>query len=480
MMEVANFAGCSGYDGLSGDRPMSVSTSETTTYDPAAAAERITRIDAPHASGATADSQETAAARASESSLEVAAEPTPDLIAAVAGQTLDARREQLQLQVSQLAGHLRERLREVDRREAAVNARASQLEADLRAGRLWLRERENAFQEREAELRRQIDDLRGRADHGLPSETGDGPGRRRADADLETREQELTERERQVQLRENEVRDRRFEIERQASALRHAQQLQEQDQARGERDLAQQRETLEAEFRERVAARESDFQTAESMLREHALQLDRDRLALSADRQEWAQQKARQEQALAERQRGVEVDLESEHERLAARQDWIERQKAGLEQVRTEILTLHRTSLEMRLVAEQLWSQIAGRMTPADVTQAVAQIRLKLTEQYRLEEQNLEARREELVALGERIAAQHGELKQLQAGLRDWAAAREAEIEQQAAALVERELALDHHEQQLTGAQRDWQADRRRYEQQIRELSGQLRTRAAV
>src|SRR5205085_4996971 len=57
-------------------------------------------------------------------------EPMPELLAAVGGENLDLRREQLQLQVAQLAGHLRERLREVDRREAAVNARVAQLESD--------------------------------------------------------------------------------------------------------------------------------------------------------------------------------------------------------------------------------------------------------------------------------------------------------------------------------------------------------------
>ena len=50
------------------------------------------------------------------------------MVAAVMGENLEIRREQLQLQVAQLATHLRQRLREVDRREAALNARLAQLE----------------------------------------------------------------------------------------------------------------------------------------------------------------------------------------------------------------------------------------------------------------------------------------------------------------------------------------------------------------
>src|SRR5205814_2206614 len=82
---------------------------------------------------------------ASQAMLEVE-EPTAEMIAAVTGENLEVRCEQLQLQVAQLAGHLRERLREVDRREATLNARVAQLESDLRSARLWLRERELTFQ----------------------------------------------------------------------------------------------------------------------------------------------------------------------------------------------------------------------------------------------------------------------------------------------------------------------------------------------
>jgi chromosome segregation ATPase len=189
---------------------------------------------------------------------------------------------------------------------------------------------------------------------------------------------------------------------------------------------------------------------------------------------------SRERQALEDRHQAATAELTDHRVRLEARQDWIERQKAGLEQVRTEILVLHRQSLEMRLLAEQLWSQISGRITPAEVTQAIAQLRQKLSEQYQLEEQSLQSRRDELVQLGERIAAQHQELTQLRTGLREWAAARQAEIGQQAAALVQRELALDEQHESLRQAERQWQFERRRYEQQIRDLASQLRTLPAA
>ena len=90
-------------------------------------------------------------------------EPTEAMISAVAGENPEIRQEQLQLEAAQLADHLRERLREIDRREAMVHARVAQLESDLRTSRIWLAERHAEFESREAELLYQIADLQEQA-----------------------------------------------------------------------------------------------------------------------------------------------------------------------------------------------------------------------------------------------------------------------------------------------------------------------------
>ena len=458
---------------------------ETTSDDDLTGGTRRTRVDAPHpvkqpeaAGPANAENAEPLG----QALLEVAEEPSPSLVSAALGETLESRREQLQLQVSQLAGHLRQRLREVDRREAAVNARASQLEADLRANRLWLRERENEFQQREQELQRQIEELEercardrspdgdsgvvGNALRGVP-QAGDG---------VDDRQPDLAEREHQIQLKEADLRERRFDHDRQATALCHAQQVWEHQRSREEQELDHDRARLEAEYQARLAERESEWKKADQLLRDHAAQLDSDQASLAADRRAWEEQKSREQQMLQSEKQTRLVEIDSHQERLDARQDWLERQKAGVEQLRSEVLALHRQSLEMRLVAEQLWTQITGRLSPAEATHTASQLRLKLAEQFKLEDDHLQSRRQELVALGERIAGQHAELKQLQSGLREWTTSRQAEIEQQAAELVERELALDAEQQQHRKAQHAWQADRRRLEQQLRELTAQLQS----
>jgi hypothetical protein len=400
-------------------------------------------------------------------------EPTETMLAVVVGENPEIRREQLQLQVAQLAEHLRERLREVDRREAALHARTSELEADVRASRMWLNEREMEFQERENELRRQIEELQERAER-RPFEP------QISVFDPDARQAELDEREQLLRLQEDAFRERRFEMDRQAAALTHAQQLCQQQRERDGRDLAMQRSQLTEEFHQLVAQREEQIQAAEALLNEHAAQLDRDQTALAADRHAWDQQKRRQREAIDELRTTAEAELADERARLAARQEWIERQRAGLDQVRDEALRLHRQALETRLLAEQLWAQITGALTPAEATQAIAHLRVKLAEQYRVEEQQLVARQNELVQLGERIAEQHRELEQLKTGIREWAATRQAEIERQAQSLVERELALDAQQDESRRSQQQWHAQRRQYEHQIRELKTQVRLQPAA
>ena len=166
--------------------------------------------------------------------------------------------------------------------------------------------------------------------------------------------------------------------------------------------LAKERERLAADYSERWAEREAKLVRAESLLREQSEQLEEERAALAADRRAWDGRREAQEQALRQRESAHAAEAHEDRQRLAARAEWIERERAGLDQVRSEVTALHRQALEMRLAAEQLWAQISGRMSPVEVTQSIAQIRRKLAESYRLEEEELAARRRELIELGPR------------------------------------------------------------------------------
>lgn len=457
--------------------------------------------------------------------LEVVEEPSVEMLAVVAGQTLASQREQLQLQVAQLAGHLRERLKEVDRRESQLNACVAQLEGDLRASRMWFQERELDFQDRELELKNKIAELEAQA-------ASQSRATQQAAQALEEQRREFAAREASFADREQMLRDQIEQQELQAasqqassqSADQHAEYLQEQQRqfAIREQALATQIEALEAQLAEQnrlaeIAAwngdsrerqldereaelasreqslaesrqqqerqqldRESQLQAGEILLVEHAQELDGQRATLAAERQAWQERLAAERQALVTDQEAAASAETQRTERAAARQTYIERQRASLEQVRLDIVTLHKQSLEMRLIAEQVWSQISGRLTPAEATHAIAKLRLELVDRYRCEEDQLQTAKDELIKLSSRVTEQHRELTQLRSGLRDWTSARQAEIETQAAALVERELVLDQQQETMLHSERQWQSARRRYEQQIRELTCQLHSLPAA
>jgi chromosome segregation ATPase len=69
---------------------------------------------------------------------------------------------QLQSQADQLAAHLREQQRELDRRESQINARVADFEQEVREARAWLAQRNDELTEREARLEARETALHGR------------------------------------------------------------------------------------------------------------------------------------------------------------------------------------------------------------------------------------------------------------------------------------------------------------------------------
>jgi hypothetical protein len=402
------------------------------------------RIDAPHArqplaraaevpamvaAGVAADS-ETSASRGEL----VAYQPGAEILRTAAGEAdfadaMDEVREQrLHQQAAQIAAHLRERLAEVSRREAQHYARVAQLESEARASKLWVREREHDFHEREAELRQQLAESAASTDQA--SERVDRT------AELAAWEQRLREREQSLQV----------EFEQQV------------------RKLQQQHQ-----------ARQQELDAMEAVLNEHAVRLERDRADFGDELQQWKQSQREQQAALAQRIEITEATLHERRGKAAQREGALAKQQAALEELRGELLGVHRQSLEMRLIAEQLWSQTSGRLAPAEMTRSIAQHRLQLAEQYRLEERTLAEQKQEIVALGQRLAAQHDAVQKQRDELRSWTAARQAEIEAQAERLVAREFELDSQQAEHRTAQAAWSAERREFERQIRQLTRCLR-----
>jgi DNA repair exonuclease SbcCD ATPase subunit len=91
------------------------------------------------------------------------AAPLDPASSTLAEQFEGAGTDQVLIHAGQLAGHLRSRQRDLDRREAQLNSRSAQLDKDIRASRMWFQEREKEAAQRESELQQQISELEERA-----------------------------------------------------------------------------------------------------------------------------------------------------------------------------------------------------------------------------------------------------------------------------------------------------------------------------
>ncbi len=267
--------------------------------------------------------------------------------------------EQLQRQAEQLAHFLRERQRELDHREAQLNAELAQLETDLRKERLCLCEREA-----ELERRRQ---------------------------DLEIREKEIMERLERLAAAdaalkrkagsESEVAGRSAGLPR--GSAQFAQHAAEQNEKR-------QRELEEAE--NRLAQAQSETQKFQEQL--------------TAQRREVHEEIHRERQRLIAQQRQALAELELRRQSLQQRGRHVDRCRRGLLQLCGELQQMHRETLEIRLVAEELWIKLSGSAAPDTLTGSLGRIRNRLADQYRLANAELLKRKEELESVRDQLVEQ--------------------------------------------------------------------------
>lgn len=432
--------------------------------------------------------------------------------------SLTLREEQLDHQSAQLAGQLQEQLREVEHRESLLNARAAELDNEFRRARLWaeerlesLREREGSIAAKEAELEIQRTDLKlwqEQAEQSLVQKellacqrlseqlqqqeerSREIEAREKSlekkEADLAERNQDddertaaLVSREQQLESKEAHIRERRQFIEREAAALHHARQEWERSHEADRDDLAKERSQIRQELEAAIQGREETLAAGESQLAEQTLALENDRQSLARERADWQRQKGADKEAIALLRSRTDVELEQRRNRLTTRETALEQQQAALDQLRGEITSAHRQSIEMRLMAEQLWAQVQGRMPPLEITQSIAQLRLKLGEQYKLEQQGLGEQKQELLKLAEKVAEQSTTLRTQRHELQNWFASRESEIERHAEALVLRERELMEQTDKLHDSENRWNSDRRQLEQEVREIRSRLRQTAA-
>lgn len=370
--------------------------------------ESIARIDEPHMPEAERRLAERQAAPA-------------EVVAAAAGESPALAPQQIRLQAGQLASHLRLRLRDLDHREAHLHAQLAQLENDLRASRLWLREREEAAARREEELQREIAELRQRAHAVSAAEVSAEEARRRLESDLNRRQAQLAEREQQVAQAQAWLAD-------ESDKLRDARERLLQDQAAVARQL-------------------------QGLHREHQ--------ELARRRQRAEDELAEQRRLLAESKTRFERERAEEARSLAARQRRVERREAAVERLRAELVRMHQEVLQTRLAIEELLvSQLADDVSVQDRTLAVSQLRERLAAHSLRAQEEWQQQKGTLIRLARQLQPRLRALRDQRAETEARIRQREAELGRQAASLAERAADLEDRWRRYEAAYQDWLAQR--------------------
>jgi hypothetical protein len=425
--------------------------------------------------------------------------------------------EQLHAQALQLGGYLREKQAELDRREALVNAREAKLENESRLARLWARERhaevaerEHAFAARHQALEQKSKEValaELAADRDQSSQQVQQALREQA---LAARAEELAAQEQRFSAQWQSLDTARTRLEQQRVEQATAHLIVEQQlaarQAEAQQTLALQLKNIERaslaleerehELAERAAAlvgtrdreawearladRAADLEQTESLLSAHARDIDQQRNLLAELKEQHALELREQRREFAAEQQRERAQLAARKEQVDLASEALDKHRAAVEQLRHEAARLHREALEMRLVSEQIWQELAGHLPPVELTRLLSALRQRLAESYRAEHQRLAAQQVELQQLGGRLDEQQRKLVEQREQTRTWLSAQNLELESQAARIVAREQDLDKQQAHFRAEEVAWRDERSALRRQVRELLARLRGEEAL
>lgn len=479
-----------------------------------------TRVDSPHRSAAphyAAESQlggNDASSDAAESLLELVDE----------GQFAIDDVEALRNEARQLSILLRERQEALDRREAAWHVQLAHHEKEARSSRVWLAARRDELTEheahlaaREAEVEMRFRQLRD-AEEAYSRLNADRDeqlvfretalGAREANVAQQSREldemlsqaaveaaarrSETLELERRREQLDVELAARRSEVEAELLSVREqlAAELQaaisERRRLREDREEFEQMSSEPSSYQVRLQAELDDQEqmllrreatTAETEQRVRLGLVDVERLQAEwrTEHERLAEQERRNRLEYAEQRRRLEAETEEARRELARRSEQLDFRRAAVRQEQADVAETQRETLEMRIAVEEIWTQLAGSVPSAALSENLARVRNRLSEQYRLQQHEIATSRAELESLRADLAAEGEKLRIQTAELRRWAEARHDEIERQAAFLTAREAELERQDAEHRRHSTAWRQERGRLEQELRRLENELR-----
>jgi hypothetical protein len=335
--------------------------------------------------------------------------------------------ESLRNQAEQLSLHLSEQQRRVDRREASLIGRASEMENELRAARLQVQHQQRSVEDYEKQLAEQQSELKRRLAEVATLQVS-------AEQDHKSRNEQIEDRETQLQRREAALREREQQVEMTDRRLAHREAQLDLERKRSERQVAHQRQLHATQV-------EADRQQHERLLRqldrrnqrsieavtvhEHTL-LNRlnelDERAADIDRRlrlglrELARKADDHQQAIRiaeERQQQGENQLDTRRAAVSAMRESLAREQRE----QREIL---RETLDLRMAAEILFRQVAKKNGMPETVGQWGQLRARLAQMRDRELAEQHQQRSQIIEVARRLSQRQKEMRQYRDQMLRW------------------------------------------------------------
>ncbi len=189
--------------------------------------------------------------------------------------------------------------------------------------------------------------------------------------------------------------------------------------------------------------------------------------------------RAQRNRGRAQRSRGTRMPTRSTNRpsgsisggQLQQREAKLDARQQHLDQLQEQITRLHREALELRLATEEVWARLIREDSPAHLAERVEEARQRLSEHYRLANESLAQRTDELHRLRQELHEQEQRLRGQRRELQLWVDRRYDEIQAHTSQLIVRERELARMEAEFERQSMQWQRQREAYRQEIEQLT---------
>ncbi len=357
---------------------------------------------------------------------------------------------------------LKERCRAVEIRETQLQHAAKSTEAAQRSAV----ERQQELESRESWLQAAVHQvktfrsrLRQRAAAIAQVENETDAGLLQAQQQWQAKQQAADE---LLRLRRRGVELRRRAVERQAADVVQHARVQATALVQREQELQRQRQELE--YRWKV------FREAESALAQERAEVTLARGELQNAIAQRLHEREAERLRTAEAQKSAESELRRQQQAVEERTARLDARQRELDRLQVKLHRAQQETLEMRLATEEIWGQLSGVLPAAALTKSVGRLRNRLADQFRLAAEDLLEQREAIELSRARLEDQLARLVEQRTQLQQWLQRRQQELQMQAEGLAAKEQELVEQEMHLESLRGGWQAERARYQREIRHL----------